>query len=672
MIRPIDRMRRWWHGADEESAATSPDRTEFAAAPPGVDAAVGGRLAEIAPVPAPIGAPPAVVQSAAEHAAKPQAARKRKNNKPREPWLDLLEQAGIPRTLRYPSTTLARLLDQTAERFGDAPAIAYGELRWNYRELLSHVNRTAGGLSALGVRRGDRVLLSLPNCPEFVTTFFAIQKLGAIVVNAGPIMGVDDMRQVLSLTTPRVAIGLDLAAGHLCEAGDVSTVEHFVWVSLQSYQGVFKRLGYQIKLWTARNGHAAAAQHHELAEMLANAPARPPSVAPDPMKTAVLQPTGGTTGILKLAELTHHGLISNATAAGVWMRCRIGQEKILSVLPMFHVYGLTTCLLTGVYIGAQLILTTRFNPDETLALLREHQPTVFPLVPAICEALSTRIEKEKPDDREPLGVKLCMSGAAPLPKPTAERFSRLTGAEVFEGYGLTEASPVTHCNVPGHSRAGSIGLPLPDTRCRIADLEDSTIDVPQGEPGELLIAGPQIMRGYWANPEATARALWRDAEGTVWLRTGDVARIDADGFYSIVDRHKDMIIRSGLKVWPNKVEKVLRGHARVTDVAVVGRADPVHTESVVAVVVLKDGLPEKMAPLVDELRALCREHLAPYEVPEVFEFVAALPRNPIGKLLRRELRKLPDAASNGNGNGNAKGNGNGNGHAAAAKAGEVR
>ena len=613
---------------------------------------------------------------------------------PEAPWLAQLDKAGIPRMLTYPGTTLGRLLDQSAERFPDAPALAYGEARWTYRELLSQVNRLAGGLASLGVRRGDRVLMVLPNCPEYVTTFFAVQKLGAVLVNAGPLMGVDDLRAVVAMTTPRVAVGLDLQAGPLARVADHSTLEHWVWVSLRGYQPAFKRLGYRLKLWQShghngkgeKNGKAAkhephhngngnghgvngskeskpAVEHVLLADLLARAPSRPPTVEPDPSRVAVLQPTGGTTGTLKLAELTHRGLLANATQVCVWEGCRAGQERILAVLPMFHVYGLTTCLVTGIYSAAELILTTRFVVAETLGLLREHRPTIFPVVPAICEALSDRLEKEQPPT--PLAeLRLCFSGAAPLSRATAERFERLSGAKLVEGYGLTEASPVTHANLPGAARFGSIGLPMPDTRVRLAELDDPAKDVKPGEPGEMLVSGPQVMRGYFANPEQTERALFTDDRGEVWLRTGDVARCDADGYFYVIDRRKDMVIRSGLKVYPGKVEKVLATHPKVAEAAVVGRPHAVHTETVVAVVAMKAGAPEKPAEteaLVSELKALCREHLAPYEVPEAFEFLEKLPRSALGKLLKRELRAWPagsgpEAGANGNGH---AGNGNG-------------
>lgn len=647
MIQHIERMRRWWHGEEQSSADPPPPIAPHDAMPP---------------VPAPHAEPA---------------------------WLKQLDLAGIPRTLVYPTTTLGRILDQSADRFADAPAMIYGETRWTYRALLEQVNRMAGGLASLGVRRGDRVLMVLPNCPEFVVSFFAIQKLGAVVVNAGPLMGADDLKTVISMTAPRTAIGLDLQAPLLKRASDRSSLEHWVWVSLQDYQPVFKRLGYQIKRWHGNhvderhngnghghvgsnghrngngngNGHAKSGRHVQhvlLADLLQHAPSRPPTVEPDPSRTAVLQATGGTTGTLKLAELTHRSLLANAVQISTWMGCRPAQERILAVLPMFHVYGLTTCLVTGIYTAATLILSTRFQANQTLDLLREHKPTVFPLVPAICDAISDRVEADEDKTETTIeGLRLCMSGAAPLPRATAERFERLTGAKVIEGYGLTEASPVTHANLSGAARLGSIGLPMPDTRVRIVDLDDPGRELGCGEPGEMLICGPQVMTGYFANPDQSSLALSTDDAGDTWLHTGDVARFDADGYFYVIDRRKDMIIRSGMKVYPGKVEKVLRTHPRVADAAVVGRADAVHTETVVAVLALRGEMPDadEAKTLEDELRSLCREHLAPYEVPQACEFVEQLPRSALGKLLKRELRMPAQQPCNGHAASGANGSG---------------
>ncbi len=580
------------------------------------------------------------------------------------PWIARLDEAGIPRHLEYPSTTLGRLLDQAADRYGDHEALVYHQVHWTYRELLSRVNRLAAGLAALGVRTGDRVLMTLPNCLEFVTTFFAVQKLGAVVVNAGPLMGQDDLREAIHLSRPRVAVGLDLRAAHLLHAAEgQDEVEHFIWTSLQPYQNVFKQLGYQFKLWQQhreRNGNgdgngtrhvgAHPAHHMTMNELLEHAASRPPTIAPDLDQTAVLQPTGGTTGSLKLAKLTHRSLLANCAQITTWMNLRQGQERTLVALPMFHVYGLTVGLLSAIYGAGKVVLTTRFDAVEALGILRTQKVTIFPLVPAICDALSDLLEKEEDSESLP-NLRLCISGAAPLSKETAERFHCLTGAYVIEGYGLTEASPVTHAGVPGGPRVDGIGLPLPDTRCRVINPETGK-DVEPGEAGEMLIAGPQVMAGYLSDAANTRISLQKDAGGTTWLHTGDIVRCDSRGFFHVLDRKKDLIIHAGLKIYPTRVEHVLRSHPAVKDVAVVGRKDPVHTENVVAVIVpaipekQKTPSPQDHQALIGELKTYCREHLSPYEVPAQIEFVAELPRSALGKLLRKNLREGP-AAPNG-------------------------
>ena len=554
----------------------------------------------------------------------------------KEPWLAQLDKAGYPRHLNYPSTTLARVLDQTAERFGASPSIIYADKQWTYAELLSRVNRMAGGLASLGLRRGDRVLLTLPNCPEFVVAFFAIQKLGGVVVNAGPLMGADDLEKVINLTQPRLTIALDLQAPLLMKAAHGSSVKHSVWVSLQVYQSVIKRLGYQIKLWHQPQTNGDRIDHTTLSDLLAQAPARPPTIEPQAEDLAVLQPTGGTTGTLKLVQLSHRNLLANAAQVAVWMGSRIGQERHLGVLPMFHVYGLTTCLISAVYSAASIVMATRFAPRETIDLIRRHKPTLLLLVPAICHAVSEVIDREEHKEKFG-GVRLCISGAAPLSLDIADRFTRLTGVPIVEGYGLTEAGPVTHVNLPNNPKPSAIGLPLPDTRCRVVDLDTGKTDVPRGEAGELLIAGPQVMSGYFGMPKESDRVLTKDEHGVTWLHTGDVVRVDEDGFFHIADRKKDMIIRSGLKVYPLKVETALKNHPAVADVAVIGRPDPVHTEVVVAFIVRKN--PEHdPAALTTDLKSYCRSHLAPYEVPAEIEFIDAIPRSALGKVLKHQLR----------------------------------
>lgn len=661
MIGPIDSVRRWWRHGDVPEASGGANATRI---PRDISGQTGASSAGAT-------APAATSQG---------------------PWKETARRIGLPFTLNYPNTTLGRLVDQAAERFGDATALEYGDQRVTYRELRAQVNRMAGGLAQLGLRGGDRVLLTLPNCLEFVVGFFAVQKLGAVIVNAGPLMGSDELRDLIAVTMPRVAIGLDLQAAALQKAAARSGIEHWVWASLQPYQTMMKRLGYQFKLWQSRGASSDRTRHMTMHDLLASAPPRPPSVRPSADDIALLQPTGGTTGSPRIVQLSHRNMLVNATQVAACMSGQSGQERILAVLPLFHVYALTTCLITGIYLAADIILMTRFNAGRVLEVIARKRPTVFPTVPAICSALSDELELRQPapggtvSDNGPSqsasgalpGLRLCISGAAPLPIETARRFTRLTGAAVIEGYGLTEAAPVTHANPVAASRPGSIGIPLADTLCRIADLVDPARDVPPGESGELLICAPQVMHGYLADPEATRLALWTGPDGRTWLRTGDIAHVDEDGYFFVDDRKKDMIIRSGLKVYPAVVEKVLRSDARVLDAAVISRPDPMHTSTVVALIV------PRQAPvnpeLGEQLRVLCREHLASYEVPEVVEFVPSLPRSVLGKLLKRELTGAAargvestdvhdvgsqtlaprDAAAGNNGNGSGDGN-NGSG-----------
>jgi long-chain acyl-CoA synthetase len=398
-------------------------------------------------------------------------------------------------------------------------------------------------------------------------------------------------------------------------------------------------MGYQLKLWQNRERPAMPpVKHTTLTKVMDNAPARPPTVEPSHTALALLQPTSGTTGAVKLVQLSHANLLANATQVLAWMSVRDGQETVLAVLPMFHVYGLMMGLISPICCCATIVPQTRFDTDEVLNLLLQHHPTVFPLVPAICDAVSNHIEKLDPKPTVP-HVRLCMTGAAPLPAEVAERFEKNTGIKVVEGYGLSESSPVTHANLANRPRYGTIGLPLPDTMCQLVDIDGGTQPVAAGHPGELCVSGPQVMSGYYHNTEATERALFTDAHGRVWLRTGDIARMDEDGFFQIMDRKKDMIIRSGLKIYPAKVEKVLAEHPRIADVAVIGRPDPIHTEEVIAVIVLKDKEVVDHEQLTNELRSICRQRLAPYEVPQRFIFKNQIPRSALGKALKSALRE---------------------------------
>jgi long-chain acyl-CoA synthetase len=549
------------------------------------------------------------------------------------------EAAGVPGELQYPTATIGQIFDQTAHRYGDNTAVIYAGTETTYAQLLEQVNRLAAGLFQIGVRPGDRVMMTLPNCTPFLVAFLAAQKLGAVIVNAGPLMGKDDLKKLLVMTEPSAVIGLDLQAEILAEAGQTLTDVRWVWVSLAEYVGFWKGIGYRLKRWTSHPHIREGQPQITMDELCATAPSRPPTITPDVDDLAILQPTGGTTGVLKVARLTHRNLLSNAAQTTAWCGLRTGQERVLGILPMFHVYGLSTCLISTIYNGATIILLTRFRAKQLIETVLAQRPTILPLVPAIIDAVCDEAEA----DRELVDAlhdaihdRLILSGAAPLMAATGRRFEQLFGAPIVQGYGLTEASPVTHTNPVDRPRAGSIGLPLPDTLVRVMDLTDKSKPAAEGAPGELLISGPQVMLGYLGNDDANERMLSIDASGRRWLHTGDVVRVDSEGYFFVVDREKDMINRAGMKVWPAKVERVLRMSPRVQDVAVVGEADESHTEIVVAHVVV-DPPTEDATQLITELRALAREHLAPYEVPATFHFVQTLPRSGLGKMLKHQL-----------------------------------
>jgi long-chain acyl-CoA synthetase len=592
------------------------------------------------------------------------------------PGSAIYQRLGIPASLHYPTATLSEMLDQSAERFRDAPAIIYESTCITYGQLHATVNRLAGGMAKLGVRAGDRVLMTLPNCPEYLYGFFATQRLGAVLVNAGPLMGIDDLTKLIAKTTPRLIIAVDLQAPALCAAAngagpgvddgvaadpnvgantDGADELALLWVSLEEYQPVLKRLGYHFKLWQSDQRACRRIKQVTFDALLADAPPCPPTVAPSIDATALLQPTGGTTGTLKVAELTHRNLLANAEQLSTWVPMRPGQERVLAVLPMFHVYGMTTCLTTGIFNGACLYLLTRFRVGQVLDTILQHRPTILPLVPAIIQAICDELgQRPRPQVADAVRNRYVISGAAPLPPATGDRFEQITGMRIVQGYGLTECSPVTHANPPTEPRGGSIGIPLPDTRTRIVDLADPTKDAEEGQPGELWISGPQVMAGYFREPEQTANVITTDAAGRRWLHTGDVARVDSDGYFYILDRKKDMINHGGLKVYPAKVERVIMMHPKVADAAVIGEDDPTYTEAVIAKVVARgDGS--------DALRAaintLCREHLAAYEVPHRIDFVKELPRSALGKMLKYTLRQgggMPAATESASRDGHTK------------------
>lgn len=547
-------------------------------------------------------------------------------------WLRQYEP-GVPATLSYPEAPLFGMLEERVGRFPRHPAVILAGPGFSstltYRRVNELANRFANALIALGVKPGDRVALRLPNLPQFVVCFYGALKAGAVVVPVNPLYTPRELTAVLRGVGTRVLVTLpQLLPGELSAAE--TGVEVTILTEADEHFPLLWRLAARIRARRARRPAGALS----LRGLLARAGGAPPGVSVPPDALAVLQYTGGTTGTPKAAMLTHRNLLANAVQMSRWLTdLREGEERFLAAVPFFHVYGLTVGVNTAVVMGGAVIcvLMPLFDARRLAGAIARYRPTIFPGAPSMYLA----INQLKDIRRDTLSsIKVCVCGSASLPREVQTQFERLSGATVVEGYGLTEASPGTHVNpVHGVRKLGSIGLPLPDTDARIVDLDTGERDVPPGEEGELLIRGPQVMAGYWNAPEETAAALRGG-----WLHTGDVARVDADGFFYIVDRKKDLVNVGGLKVYPREIEEVLHAHPKVKEAAAAGVPHRVRGEQLVAYVVLKDGGAGDAAEVRRELLEFCRARLAPYKVPRRIRIMDTLPKTSIGKPLRREIR----------------------------------
>lgn len=556
------------------------------------------------------------------------------------PWLAHYS-TGVPQTIAVPDRPLPWLLDEAARRYSAHTAIDYYGTRLTYAQLSSLADRFARALIRLGVRRGDRVSLALPNIPQFPIAFFGALKAGAVAVPTNPLYTERELEHQLRDAGVKVAVVFDQLYPTISAVRANVPVEHVILASPSDYLPGALALAYNVKTAAETRGkpHADAKALradptlHHFKDLLGHTHDRqgfevfplPEPAAPGDV--AVLQYTGGTTGVAKGAMLTHHNLLANAMQAAAWMELPVGPDHIsLCVAPFFHVYGLTVAMNLTVMNGATMVLLPRFTVKDTLNAIEKYKPDLFPGVPTMYLALAREVEQHKHDLSS---IKVCISGSAPLPLEVQKRFEAVSNAKVVEGYGLTEASPVTHCNpVFGDRRIGTIGLPLPATDAAIIN-PDTWEFLPPGEQGEIVVRGPQVMQGYWGRPDDTEQVL---REG--WLRTGDLGFMSDEGYFTVSDRAKDVIIASGLKVFPREVDEVLYSHPKVLDAATVGVPDEYRGETVRAYIVVKPG--EKLS--AEELEAYLRERLAPYKVPKQFEFRDALPKTLIGKVLRRALR----------------------------------
>jgi long-chain acyl-CoA synthetase len=548
------------------------------------------------------------------------------------PWLDSYAD-GVPHEIDATTESLVDLIRGSAKEFKDTVALEYFGSETSYGELGDRIERAAEGLRKLGVRAGDPVAIILPNCPQAVIAFYAVLRLGAIVVEHNPLYTPREMRHQFEDHEAKVAIAWDKTVATLQEFPSDVAVEHIVSVDIT--RGMPWHLRAALRLPVAR----ARKQRAELTtkvrgtlaweELVASRRLKKSHPGPSVTDTAVIQYTSGTTGTPKGAVLTHLNLGANAAQARAWVpEIRRGDCVVYAVLPLFHAYGLTLCLTFAMSMGARLVLFPRFDPDLVLPVIKKHPATFLPAVPPIYERLTQAAEKKKVSLD---GIRISISGAMALSQKVIDPWEKRTGGYLVEGYGLSECSPVISANpVADNRRPGTIGLPLPSTEARIVDKDDPSKEVAAGEPGELLVRGPQVFSGYWRKPDQSAEVFHDD-----WFRTGDIAAIDEQGFIRIVDRAKELIITGGFNVSPTEVEDALRGFPDIADVAVVGLPSERNGEDVVAVVVPKEGR------TIDEdaIRARARESLAAYKVPRRIEVVDELPKSQIGKVLRKKVRE---------------------------------
>ena len=555
------------------------------------------------------------------------------------PWLDSYDKE-VPQTLEYPEVPLFHFLESAAQKHPEATCTIFKGARISYREMNELTDRLAAGLAKLGVKKGDRVGLFIPNTPQFVMAYFAVLKLGGVVVATNPLYGPAEIEHQANDSGMELMIVMSNFYQRVKEVQAKTKIRQIVVTNIKEtlppvLRFLFtltkeKKAGFRVDL---------APEDVWMQDLIeAHQPSDRPQVEVGPEDIAVFQYSGGTTGTPKAAIAMHRNLVANTLQIKSWFHVAVqGQEVVLMSIPLYHVYGMVAGMNLAMAIGASLVMI----PDardikDGLENLQKYKATLFPAVPTLYNAINNwpDVVAGKYDLSS---IKACISGSAPLLRETKERFEALTGGVVFEGFGLSEAPTATHCNpLTGENRIGSIGLPLPDVEARIISLDDEETVLPIGEIGELVIRGPQVFKGYYNMPTETNNAL-RDG----WLFTGDIARMDEQGYFYIVDRKKELIKPGGFQVWPREVEEVIKDHPKVLDVGVAGVPDPYRGETVKAWVVVKPG--ETLT--AEEVRDWCKESLAKYKVPSEVEFRDELPKTTVGKILRRELvREHKEAA----------------------------
>ncbi|GAA3770030.1 long-chain-fatty-acid--CoA ligase [Microbacterium kribbense] len=553
---------------------------------------------------------------------------------PPRPWTASYA-AGVPIDLDPVSGSLVDIVTASARDYPDAPALQFFGRETTYLQLKEQIDRAAAGLAALGVGAGDTVAIVLPNCPQHIVAFYAILRLGAIAIEHNPLYTPRELRKQFEDHGAKTAIVWTKVVESVQDLPADLTVANLISVDIISAMPLATRLALRLPVAKARESRDAlyspVSGTIEWKQLVAAAPLPPSHPTPQTDDLAIIQYTSGTTGAPKGAALTHRNLLANAAQARAWVPQIVRGDGcvVYAVLPMFHAYGLTLCLTFAMSMGARLVLFPKFDPDMVLEVTKKHPATFLPLVPPIAERL---LKTAAAKGVSLQSTQVAISGAMALPHELVVPFEKASGGYLVEGYGLSECSPVLMANPVAEGRvAGTVGLPVPGTQCRVVDPDEPTTDVAPGAPGELVVRGPQVFGGYYGKPEATEAAF---VDG--WYRTGDIVTIDEAGFVRIVDRIKELIITGGFNVAPTEVENAVRQHPDVEDVAVVGLPSEHSGEEVAAAIVLA---PDVRNPDVEAIRAFARSILTPYKVPRRIFVVDELPKSLIGKVLRRQVRE---------------------------------
>jgi long-chain acyl-CoA synthetase len=548
-----------------------------------------------------------------------------------KPWLKNYEK-GVPERVDFDDTCLPEFLNQTAAAFPDQMALSFQGYTITYRQLKEMVDRAAAALSAMGIGPGDRVAILLPNLIPCVAAYYAILRIGAVAVMNNPLYSDRELDHQFNDSESKALITLDLLGNRMIDLRPRTKIRQIIITSIGDYLPFPKNLLFPIvgKRKKLAADVKSSEEVYRWKQWIGGPAAAPPSAAPTLDDLAQLQYTGGTTGVSKGVMLTHGNLSRQVQDIRAWFPgLKAGAETMLGALPFFHVFGMSTTMNFAIYMGWGNVLVPKPQPDQLLEAISKYRPTFAPLVPTMFIGL---LNHPKIDQADLTSIKGCFSGSAPLPVEVIRDFEKKTGAVIVEGYGLTESSPVTHVNpFQGTRKVGSIGLPISDTDAKIVDLADGTREMPVGESGELCVRGPQVMKGYWRRPEATQETL-QDS----WLYTGDIATMDEDGYFFIVDRKKDMIISGGYNVYPRDIEEVIFENPKVAEATAIGIPHPTRGEQVKVFIVLKEG----ETATQEEMIEFCKGKLAVYKLPTEVAFLDELPKTNVGKVLKKDLRAM--------------------------------